>query len=436
MLCRLQKNTRTPRTCRLFHRNTCHSRKHTTSNTTSCRTRNTTRTSTRTSTLAIDAKIINEFAKKNAPLARRALQVPPIPSCYEYDHGNINTGTSKSSTLKSMTISDYLRFRNWKAEYIDHDITNALISHAMTFPLTLAYHADHFIPHHHTLLSGEEEEESRSSTSSSLHVPKNSIRLCCVGSRAEANLPDEYWREFLIGSNLFHNKYSHRGDGDGGIHNNCDSTIPIHWVLDFVGPEISPQTKSRQITLPQPENPKTGSFHHTSLTMNYRSSYLHNHILNLYKTNQHDTDNDTNTKEILKMYHGFILFNPGCGHPHLEKAWKPSLEYILKTNRNFLMTAHSQLDSERDRAVLSDLILNNNNGSAERSDGDGGDDGVSGVDFDHMQDGSNDDLRYTCNPFASRMSFEDPFPTCSTYTDAEDAHVVRPNYSVVLHGLT
>jgi hypothetical protein len=106
----------------------------------------TTRTSTRTSTLAIDAKIINEFAKNNAPLARRprALQVPPIPSCYEYDeHGNINTGTSKSSTLKSMTISDYFRFRNWNAEYIDHDITNALISHAMTFvPLTLAYHAD------------------------------------------------------------------------------------------------------------------------------------------------------------------------------------------------------------------------------------------------------------------------------------------------------
>ena len=106
----------------------------------------TTRTSTRTSTLAIDAKIINEFAKKNAPLARRprALQVPPIPSCYEYDeHGNINTGTSKSSTLKSMTISDYFRFRNWNAEYIDHDITNALISYAMTFvPLTLAYHAD------------------------------------------------------------------------------------------------------------------------------------------------------------------------------------------------------------------------------------------------------------------------------------------------------
>jgi hypothetical protein len=34
------------------------------------------------------------------------------------------------------------------------------------------------------------------------------------------------------------------------------------------------------------------------------------------------------------------------------------------------------------------------------------------------------------------LSFEDPFPTCSTYTDAEDAHVVRPNYSVVLHGLT
>jgi hypothetical protein len=60
----------------------------------------TTRTSTRTSTLAIDAKIINEFAKKNAPLAQRALQVPHIPSCYEYEHGNINTGTSKSSTLK------------------------------------------------------------------------------------------------------------------------------------------------------------------------------------------------------------------------------------------------------------------------------------------------------------------------------------------------
>ncbi len=335
--------------------------------------------------LPIDAKIVHKFAKQNADQARNALHVPSIPTPYEFD-GKHFSSSGDRGTINSFTMNDYLKFRNWDQEYINNDMTNSLISHAITFPLTLARHADMFTISNYTNI-----EQERSSFNS--FKPKK-IRLCCVGSRAESNLPDEYWREFLVAYNLFH---KHRGRGD--IHSN------INWVFDFIGPEVSSRMKSCQIKLPDHAT-------QTSLTMNYHSKYLHDYILELYKTKQH------NTKDILEMYDGFVLFNPGCGHPHLEQGWKPSLEFILRTNRSILLTAHSQLDSERDRNALLRLVNRENNGEIlQPSDGAG---------IDEIPD-SSPELQYVLNPFASRMSFEDPFPA-STESEYK---FVRPNYAVL-----
>lgn len=321
-----------------------------------------------------DAKVINDYAKKNADLARRALQVPdatiiPSSSSSSLDQSE-SSASVNTNTEKPFSLNDYLKWRQWDSAYIDNTMTNALISHAMTFPLTLAYNAHHFILPHH-----QQESLNMQSTPSQCN-----IRLCCVGSRAEANLPDDYWKEFLICSNLLGNAYD---------NTNTNANATVHWTIDCVGPEVSRQMKSRQITLDIPDS--NGSKNsHTSLTLNYHSGYLHNYILDMYKSSGKSID------DILTMFDGFILFNPGIGHPHLKKSWKPTMEFILKTKQRFIMTAHSEMDSERDRMVLYELM-----GFEENTDA----------------------LNYTLNPFASKMSFEDPF--------SETVHLVRPNYSIL-----
>ena len=364
---------------------------------------------------AIDARIVNEFANQNADLARRALQVPPVPASDEYPYryqplqksrDNKHNIISKPPNL--LTLTDYLRFRNWGAEFIEHNVLHALISHAMTFPLTLAHHVDHFLPPIGIgSLSMSDHPMDCTSQNSKLTSRKETIRICCVGSRAEANLPDEYWREFLIASNLFHSHddaHIHTHDLHNASGQSMNTCTNIHWILDFVGPEISANMKSRHIALPQPpitehEDDHVGNCFHESLTMNFNSNYLHDYVFHLYKSKEYSTD------DILNMYSGFLLFNPGCGHPHLEKSWKPSMEYILKTKKKVLMTAHSMLDHTRDAVMLSKLMRRN--------------------DHDALP------LQYEDNPFASRMAFEDPFPTTSQSAHGADGTYVRPNYAVL-----
>ena len=370
------------------------------------------------STTTLDAKKVNEFARKNADLARRALEVPEIPISYEMNvnikngHDNdCNRHGGGGGNDRIWTWEKYLRFRKWDPQYIDDEMTSSLITHAASFPLTLAAHArgifDHFI-------------SSSSHNQTSEKRQQLNIRLCCVGSRAEANLPDEYWREFLIASNVFNLDSDSDPDNGGTDTSGINEEVPINWTVDFVGPEISSGMKSRQITLPRPESFNKKMFH-TSLTMNYHSDYLHGHVFNLYKSaslnhqkGNNKNNRSTSTEDILNLWDGFVLFNPGCGHPHLKKSWKPSLKFILKTKANILMTCHSELDGERDRIALNKLIKKDR--MQEEIDDD-----------DNDIANSTDDVIFVDNPFASRMSFEDPFPTNASMGNTHD---VRPNHSI------
>ncbi|KAJ0408670.1 hypothetical protein ATCC90586_007696 [Pythium insidiosum] len=48
----------------------------------------------------------------------------------------------------------------------------------------------------------------------------------------------------------------------------------------------------------------------------------------------------------------FVLFNPGIGHPRLEKLWRPTLEGLVATGKPLLLTSFSEKDLERDLAAL------------------------------------------------------------------------------------
>jgi hypothetical protein len=143
---------------------------------------------------------------------------------------------------------------------------------------------------------------------------------------------------------------------------------------------------------------------HSTLTLNYHKGLLHNHVLDVYKSDK--GEGNVNLNAILQKWDGFILFNPGIGHPHLESSWKPSVDFMLKTKQRILTTAHSEVDSERDWKVWK-------RGLAGRMQGEGENRSVhTGM------------VGYERNSFASTMSFEDPFPT------QDGATRVSPNYSI------
>lgn len=152
---------------------------------------------------------------------------------------------------------------------------------------------------------------------------RSQLHWCCVGARNESTLPLFYWRELL--ASLPH---------------------PISsMTLEFLGPEISPQL------------PHTVSHNKSTLKLKWSQQKL-----------LHDV-------EFNPSWTGFVLFNPGLGHPNLAQGWKESLPLILQRRLPVLLTAHSKLDADRDTSVLQDLKLQ---------------------------------IMYTKNPFASRITFKDP----------------------------
>lgn len=138
----------------------------------------------------------------------------------------------------------------------------------------------------------------------------------------------------------------------------------IDWKLDFIGPDIS---KIQAQTLTWEGSSLNLRWHHPG--------YLH------------DMENPPASE-------GFVLFNPGLGHSNLAEGWRPTIEYLIEKNAQIiLLTAHSEYDAERDALVLKDHLGMN--------------------------------VEYKKNPFASRITYEDPF---------SKGHLVSPNqYILEIH---
>jgi splicing suppressor protein 51 len=157
---------------------------------------------------------------------------------------------------------------------------------------------------------------------------------CCVGARNESTLPHQYWQELL-------------------------ATLPrfSSLTLEFLGPEISPQ------------GPRSMTHNDSTLILFWsEQKLLHQADLNPCRN-------------------GYVLFNPGLGHPHLKRGWESSLEVLFRQETPVLFTAHSKLDANRDATVLKERL--------------------------------EIPIAYMKNPFASRLQFQDPV--------SKEQHLVSSN---------
>ena len=371
------------------------------------------------------------FAKRYPEAARRVLSVP------SYVRNN-------HPILLDEKLENYLQWRGWDIEGIlqdygcgdleqlNYSAAVGLLSHPLTFPLTLGRHISHMMYSH-------ESKKKVDSKGYDLHgvmmKQSNNLRICCVGARAECTLPDDYWRELLCSVPYFDNQMANddcQGENISSTEQSFDFTI------DFVGPDVPKAAKSKTIQLSDNSNGKSNqqAQHHCSnkhtLTLNYHTSFLHEVILNLLKSFHDETENGSDKdiepdseerslsfnqfkSELREYWDGYVLFNPGLGHTNLQKQWEPTLKYLLKTRKPILFTAHSDIDARRDCAVLGKLLYN--------------DDTTPHIGDDRSNDGCG--VEYIVNPYASKMGFVDPFATTSSVGEDEGkkVHVVCPNHS-------
>ena len=346
-----------------------------------------------------------DWACRRPEVARRILSVPSEPP-------RSAVGPAGAAGAPSpRTLEDYLIWRDWDLPSAslqsggESDVAKgeessavSLLSHPLTYPLTLGANLGAFsaIPRRREDgglgaspdPAGHEREESENNAL---------LRLCCVGARAEATLPGDFWREALLMASVL---TAAEGNGETG-------RLPCReLVLDFVGPDVPGKMPSRTFSL---TNPSCG---YDRMSMTFQRSYLHALVLDRYKAMGSHAQA---SQRLLNMWDGFVLFNPGLGHPNLKEGWGPTLRYILKSGSPILLTAHSDLDAQRDWSALGGKMDEIGQGDRWR--------GCSS--------------QFRPNPFASKLEYNDPF-----FSPAEqdrggkectgEGRVVRPNHSFLV----
>lgn len=184
----------------------------------------------------------------------------------------------KSTIRRLSTLEEYLEERGWITTG-DKGHGVALISHVLSAPLTMRYLAEHNLA----------------------HPLKDDLEICCVGARAEATLPAQYWKEAVM------------------------TATRRTWSMAFVGPDVS--SNHDPIRLQHDESQITLQVH--------SREFFHNM-----------------PRELSKQWDYYLLFNPGLGHPNLKMNWLPTLRKLR--GHSLWLTAHSAADAERDALLLHD----------------------------------------------------------------------------------
>jgi hypothetical protein len=246
-----------------------------------------------------------DWAKNNPNVAQACLKPPKVGVPKNEDF----------SEQKDKSLEDYSRWRRWPHSSPSSEINEkalSLSSHVLSAPLTMACFYSQI-------------------------KKRKPQRICCVGARAEATLPHDYWNEFLL------------------LASSIERT-PVNASIDFVGPDVSTKTPNTTLSLDS----------ESSLALSWSFSGL-----------LHETTNSN--------WDAYVLYNPGLGHDNLINDWRPTLEMIIAEEKPVLLTAHSSKDAARDLLRLREYDI---------------------------------EVHYVDNPFASRVTYEDPF---------DPGHIVRPN---------
>jgi hypothetical protein len=294
-----------------------------------------------------------QWARENPVLAQACLD---IPSSATDDNSVFHRDTTASEEKLDPracspihSFDEYWKKRGWSFERVvllnERALARSLTTHVLTAPLTLASYLRRL--YEPRVPSGERTSDAHNAS------PSGFINICCVGARAEASLPLQYWREVLVVL-----KWT--------------SQRNVRVLLDFVGPDV---------TLRPPAE------------LEYRGSCLR--LRWAFAGKFHDFSKKSGAGR-MPHYHGHVLYNPGLGHSNLKADWIPTIDLLLdhqlrraSEQATVLLTAHSELDAARESTYLNDSF------------------GVQAV--------------YAENPFASQITYEDPF---------DHSHVVRPNHYV------
>jgi hypothetical protein len=308
------------------------------------------------------------WAQSNPRLAQECLNPPPIESI----------GPSAENMMES--LETYLKWRRWtfpneiisdqsqcRASEDPKECAKALISHLLSAPLTMASQFNDMI---------------RNCSNDNTKGGSMEFNWCCIGARAEASIPIVYWKEFLISSRA--SLFSQEGRLVGSSNSDL-SNKSLDISMDFIGPDIPPKLSEQSIITPAREDESDSTAASLCLRGYHRGFF-------------HDSPAMKITNPNNRSWDSYIFFNPGFGHPNLRKSWESTLQLILDQGQTgtrttpcaLLLTAHSEQDMARDAGILSNVY------------------GLK-------------DVVYNENPFASRVSYEDPF---------EKNHFVRPNHFV------
>ena len=283
-----------------------------------------------------------------------------------------------------------------------------MISHVLSTPLTLALQIEQYYCMMMTNSNDDDDDidDDTDDDESLLVVPPTQlVKICCVGARAEASLPDMYWRELL--------NVVRTTSKAASTSTSTSRSQPLSASIDFIGPDILPMTKERVVTY---SHNSDGTETESTITLRGRyQGFFHDY----FSTSDADADDaaagDTNgnNKSKIDDYDFVTFFNPGFGHPNLRNGWNETLRTIFLTDddddddngfakkyksvtrssrsRVLFFTAHSRIDADRDAKLLKERF---------------------GI-----------DTKYTENPFASRIQYLDP---CHKSTDGAE-HIIRPN---------
>jgi hypothetical protein len=233
-----------------------------------------------------------KWGQNNPAVAQQCLNVPPLPSLSSSSSSSSSPETPAVDGKKLVDLPDYWGRRQWNFAVRQDELSHAhsLASHVLSAPLTCAAQL-------HPLL---------------MTTASTKQHWACIGARAEADLPLEYWKELLIVRSWM----------------TRETTAPAAIHIDFIGPEV--------VSRP----PVIVSFQDSSLRFRWRVGAFHNVV----------SDSDTN-------FDACILLNPGLGHDHLKEQWTPTLDLLMEkratTGTTLLLTAHSKLDADRDHERLS-----------------------------------------------------------------------------------
>jgi len=389
-----------------------------------------------------------EWGRTHPEMATKCLDIPLLPAHLDQENRNI------FSSIRS--LSEYWKWRKWTFPLVhgnsnsnnqDLSLAQSLVSHVLSAPLTVAKFHQAVVQqaqwnnnqnnnNNYCNNNNNNNADYRSQRQSQQQLQEKRVlryHWCCVGARAEATLPNEFWKEYLVAvSHLDHFHHPNRattkveddddskidniddddnGSGSGGDHYSS-SPAALDITIDFVGPDIHSQTPSTTLTYDATYINDNSSSSSNKNNHNNTTTIVTNKLqLNwLYKGFLHEYVTPTTTR--LLGWNGYLLLNPGVGHSHLQRDWEPTLDFIFSScpfgagaggpgagagagegNLPILMTAHSELDAQRDYDALTKQYgLDVYNGPI-------------------------------VNPFASRVTYEDPF---------DATHLVQPNHYVTI----